>query len=35
MGTHGQAHVVVVPFSIMNDEPTEDFSHGEVARGNS
>jgi len=35
MGMHGQAHIAVVPYSIMDGKPKEDISHGEVARGNS
>ena len=35
MGTHGQAHTTMVPYSIMNGEPTKDFSHGKDVRGNS
>lgn len=35
MGSYGQDHVTVIPFSIKNGKPTEYFSHGEVARDNS
>jgi len=35
MGRHAQARVAMVPYSIMNGKPTDDFAHGKVSRGNS
>ena len=32
MGTHGQDHVVVVSYSIMDGQPTKDLTNGKVAR---
>ena len=30
-----KTRVAMVPYSVMDGKPTEDFSHGKIARGDS